>query len=84
MAGSGRSSSSPKKAVMSKAEEYRQHAQQCVEAAQRIQNAEERAILLQIAQRWMLLAEKEQNAPSSSESAQQQQQIQPKDNDKKE
>jgi hypothetical protein len=32
---------------MSKAEEYRQHAQQCVEAAQRIQNAEERAILLQ-------------------------------------
>jgi hypothetical protein len=42
------------------------------------------SILLQIAQRWMLLADKEQNAPSSSESAQQQQQVQPKDNDKKE
>ena len=55
-----------------------------MEAAQRIQNAEERAILLQIAQRWMLLAEKERNAPSSSESAQQQQQVQPKDHDKKE
>jgi hypothetical protein len=62
---------------MSKAEEYRQHAQQCVDAAQRIQNAEEPAILLQMAQRWMLLAKKEQNAPSSSESAQQQQQVQP-------
>jgi hypothetical protein len=46
---------------MSKAEEYRQHAQQCVDAAQRIQNAEEPAILLQMAQRWMLLAEKEQH-----------------------
>jgi hypothetical protein len=55
-----------------------------VEAAQGIQNAEERAILLQIAQRSMLLAEKEQNAPASSESAQQQRQVQPKDNDKKE
>jgi hypothetical protein len=43
---------------MSKAEEYRQHAQQCLDVAQRIQNAEERAILLQIAQRWMHLAEK--------------------------
>jgi hypothetical protein len=52
---------------MSKAEEYRQHAQQCVDAAQRIQNAEEPAILLQMAQRY---AEKEQNA-------QQQQQVQP-------
>jgi hypothetical protein len=62
--------------VASKAEEYRQHAQLCLDAAQRIQNAEERAIMLQIAQRWMLLAEKEQDAPSSStEPAQQQQQV---------
>jgi hypothetical protein len=65
---------------MSKAEEYRQHAQPCVEAAQRIQDAEERAILFQIAQRWMHLAEKEQNTPSSStEPSHQQQQVQPKD-----
>jgi hypothetical protein len=61
-----------------KAEEYRRHAQQCVDTAQRIQNAEERAILLKIAQRWMYLAEKEDAA-----AAQQQQQVQPKD-DKKE
>jgi hypothetical protein len=61
--------------VASKAEEYRQHAQQCLDAAQRIQNAEERAIMLQIAQTWIRLAEKE-DAPSS---AQQQQQVQPKD-----
>jgi hypothetical protein len=41
---------------MRKAEEYRRHAQECVDAAQKIQNTEERAILLQIAQRWMQLA----------------------------
>jgi hypothetical protein len=49
-----------------------------VDTAKRIQNAEERAILLKIAQRWMYLAEKEDAA-----AAQQQQQVQPKD-DKKE
>jgi hypothetical protein len=55
--------------VASKAEEYRQHAQECLDAAQRIQNAEQRTILLQIAQRWMHLAEKE----DAAEAAQQQQ-----------
>jgi hypothetical protein len=45
--------------VASTAEEYRQHAQECVDAAQKIQSAEERAILLHIAQRWICLAEKE-------------------------
>jgi hypothetical protein len=54
-----------------------------MDAAQRIQNAEERAILLEIAQRWIRLAEKEQHAPSSStEPGQQQQQVQPKDDEK--
>jgi hypothetical protein len=60
---------------MSDAEQYRQHAQDCLDAAQRIQDAEEREIMLNIAQTWMRLAEKE-DAPSS---AQQQQQAQPKD-----
>jgi hypothetical protein len=72
--------------VVSKAEEYRQHAQQCLDAAQRIQNAEERAIMLQIAQRWIHLAEEQDATSSSTEPAQQpqqQQQVQPKD-DKKE
>jgi hypothetical protein len=66
-----------------RAEEYRQHAQQCLQAAQRIQNAEQRAIMLQIAQRWTLLAEEEDALSSCTEPAQQQQQVQPKD-DKKE
>jgi hypothetical protein len=70
--------------MTSKAEEYRQYAQQCLDAAQRIQNAEERAIMLEIAQTWMRLAEKEQDASSSSAApAQQQQQAPPKD-DKRE
>jgi hypothetical protein len=66
--------------VVSKAEEYRQHAQQCLDAAQRIQNAEERAIMLQIAQRWIHLAEEQDATSSSTEPAQQpqqQQQVQP-------
>jgi hypothetical protein len=68
---------------MSKAEEYRRHAQQCLDAAQRIQDAGERAILLEIAQRWIRLAEKEQDSPSSStEPSQQQQQAQSKDDKK--
>jgi putative IMPACT (imprinted ancient) family translation regulator len=59
---------------MSKAEEYQQHAQQCLDAAQRIQNAEQRAIMLQIAQTWMRLGEKEDAAAAA-----QQQQAPPKD-----
>jgi hypothetical protein len=65
-------------AVMSNAEKYREHVQECFAAAQRIQNAEERAILLNIAQTWMGLAEKEDAATA----AQQQQQVQPKDDKK--
>jgi hypothetical protein len=69
--------------MASKAEQYRQHAQDCLDAAHRIQNAEERAIMLEIAERWIRLAEKEQDASSSAAPAQQQQQAPPKD-DKKE
>jgi hypothetical protein len=54
-----------------------------LQAARRIQNAEQRAIMLQIAQRWTLLAEEEDALSSCTEPAQQQQQVQPKD-DKKE
>jgi hypothetical protein len=64
--------------MMSKAEEYRQHAQQCLDAAQRIQHAEQRAIMLGIAQRWIRLAEEQ----ASTQPAQQQQQAQPKDEKK--
>jgi hypothetical protein len=72
--------------MASKAEQYRQHAQQCLDAAQRIPHAEQRTIMLEIAQRWMRLAEDQDALSSSTEPAQQpqqQQQAQPKD-DKKE
>jgi hypothetical protein len=39
--------------TVSKAEEYRRHAQECLDAVQSSQDAEERAILFRIAQRWM-------------------------------
>jgi hypothetical protein len=69
---------------MSNAEEYRRHAQECLDAARRLQNEEEQAMLLHIAQIWMDLAEKEGAQSSASEPpAAQQQQVQPKD-DKKE
>jgi hypothetical protein len=49
-----------------------------LDAAQRIQHAEQRAIMLEIAQRWIRLAEKEDPATA----AQQQQQVQSKDDKK--
>jgi hypothetical protein len=61
---------------MSNAEKYRQHAQECIDAAQRLQDAEQRAILLHMAQTWVRLAEEEDAAAA-------QQQVQPKD-DKRE
>jgi hypothetical protein len=70
---------------MSDAEQYRQHAQDCLDAAHRIQNAEERAIMLRIAERWIQLAEEQGPQPSPTEpaqQAQQQQQAQPKDDKK--
>jgi hypothetical protein len=45
--------------MTSKAEEYRRHAEECLDAAEVIRNADERAILLRIAQTWMRLAEQE-------------------------
>jgi hypothetical protein len=55
-----------------------------LDAARRLQNEEEQAMLLHIAQIWMDLAEKEGAQSSASEPpAAQQQQVQPKE-DKKE
>jgi hypothetical protein len=42
-----------------KADEYRRHAHECFQAAERVQNEEERNILLHIAQTWQDLANQE-------------------------
>jgi hypothetical protein len=41
---------------MNNPEKYRQHAQECFDAAQKIHNADEGAILLNIAQTWLRFA----------------------------
>ena len=56
--------------MASKAEEYRQHADECLDAAQRIQNAEERAILIRIAQRWIKLVDQEDVAATAAQQVQ--------------
>jgi len=79
---------------VSRAEEYRRLAQQCLETLRTISNQEARATLVQMAQVWLRLAEEQDAAiplgaieqPQSaqpSQPAQQQQQVQPKE-DKKE
>jgi hypothetical protein len=45
-----------------KADEYRRHAQECFQAAERMHNEEERNILLHIAQTWQDLANQEEDA----------------------
>jgi hypothetical protein len=63
-----------------------------LEVARTISNQDRRATLVQMAQVWQRLADEQENAtsmsPTTAESAQpaaqQQQQVQPKDNDKKE
>jgi hypothetical protein len=79
-----------------KADEYRHHAQECLEAASRIHSEEERSILVHIAQTWQRLADQEEDGsrtgqpvvgqsppPAEQPVAQQRQQVQP-DEDKKE
>jgi hypothetical protein len=63
-----------------RAEEYRRKAQEYFDLARTISLKTDRAILLDIAQNYLRLAE-EQEAQTA---AQQQQQVQPKDDDKKE
>jgi hypothetical protein len=46
--------------MASRANEFRCHAQECREAAPKIQSEEERKILLNIAQTWQRLAEEDE------------------------
>jgi hypothetical protein len=75
-----------------RAEEYRRRAQECLDLARKISLERERAIILDMAQSWLRLAEQqeaqeENPSPPAVEqpqaAAQQQQQVQPKDEDKK-
>jgi hypothetical protein len=76
----------------SPAERYRRLAQECMTTAADLPFGEQREVLLQIAQVWQRLADQYANAttslsqPSAGEQPvmQQQQQAQPKDDDKKE
>jgi hypothetical protein len=43
---------------MTRAEEYRQYAAQCIRVAQQIQNPNDKAMLLDMAQKWLGLAAK--------------------------
>jgi len=61
-------------------EEYRRKAQECLELARKISLERERAIVLEIAQSWLRLAEQQETL----QQPQQQQQVQPHDDDKKE
>jgi hypothetical protein len=68
-----------------RAEEYRRKAQECFDLAREISLESERAVVLDMAQTWLRLAEQQEKLqPPVTEQAQQQQQTQPKDDDKKE
>ena len=45
---------------MTRAQEYRQLAADCLRVAQQIKNPNEKAVLLQMAQKWRSLAEREE------------------------
>jgi hypothetical protein len=70
--------------VASSADEYRRHAQRCLEMARTFGDPNARATLAHMAQAWLRLAERPVNSrlPTSSEPTrpvvQQQQQLQPK------
>jgi len=71
---------------MSRADEYRRLAQECLATAREVANEEKRASLIQMAQVWFRLAEGQDAPPpiASNESqpvVQQQQQPQPKKDD---
>jgi hypothetical protein len=72
----------------SRAEEYRRRSRQCLEIARTLSPGMKRAILTDMAQTWLQLAEEQEAAlpPSAVEDRpvmQQQQQVQPKHDDKK-
>jgi hypothetical protein len=72
----------------SRAEEYRQRAQECLDLARKVSLERDRAVVLDIAQGWLRLAEQQENVeeitPPPTVEQPQQQQIQPKDEDKRE
>ena len=66
---------------MSRADEYRRRAQQCLEMAGTFRDREARIALSHMAEVWLRLAERK--VPKQTQPVfQQQQQIQPKDDDK--
>jgi len=66
---------------VSRADEYRRRAQQCLEMAGTFRDRETRIVLSHMAEVWLRLAER--NVPKQTQPAlQQQQQIQAKDDDK--
>jgi hypothetical protein len=72
-----------------RAEEYRRRAEECLDLARRISLERDRAVILDMAQSWLRLAEQQERQeeiiqPPVTEQPQQQQQTQPKDEDKKE
>jgi hypothetical protein len=74
--------------VASRADEYRRRAQQCLEMAGAFRDRESRLTLAHMAQVWLRLAERDDLLrPVAAEQAQpvvqQQQQIQPRNGDKK-
>jgi hypothetical protein len=74
----------------SPAERYRRLAQECLDVARTLSLRTKRAILIDMAQTWLQMAEEQEAAipPSPVDQPQpimqQQQQVQPKDDDKKE
>jgi hypothetical protein len=75
------------------AEEYRRRAQECLDLTRKISLERDRAVVLDMAQDWLRLAEQQETQeeippPPTVEqpqpAAQQQPQVQPKDGDKKE
>jgi hypothetical protein len=70
-----------------RAKEYRRLAEECLAAMRTVTTEEARAVLIERAQFWFRLAKEQDDETTNVEgstSAQRQQQIQPKDDDKKE
>jgi len=71
--------------VTTRAEEYRRLAKQCLEMARTISSPDGHDIMVQMARTWLRLAEEQETSIFPDRpAAQQQQQVQPKDDDKKE
>jgi hypothetical protein len=68
-----------------RAVEYRRLAEQCLGLARSVSTEEARVLLVDMTAHWLRLAEEQEDKSANSEpAAQQQLQVQPKDDDKKE